>query len=115
MIIASGRLQDNENTFCSVAYNQFLHQAAEVACALERYRLANGRYPASLKALGELLPEESLPRDWVNDRPPQIRQTDTGYLLWSAGWDRKDDGGTRSRKPELRRRRLGLGNQPINR
>lgn len=98
LIIASGRLQDNENTFCSVAYNQFLHQAAEVACALERYRLANGRYPASLKALGELLPEESLPRDWVNDRPPQIRQTDTGYLLWSAGWDRKDDGGTRSQE-----------------
>ena len=54
--------------------------------------------PASLKALGELLPEESLPRDWVNDRPPQIRQTDTGYLLWSAGWDRKDDGGTRSQE-----------------
>lgn len=98
LIIASGRLQDNENTFCSVAYNQFLHQAAEVACALERYRLANGRYPASLKALGELLPEESLPRDWVNDRPPQIRLTDTGYLLWSAGWDRKDDGGTRSQE-----------------
>lgn len=91
-------VRGTETNFRSAAYNQFLNQAAEIACALERYRLANGRYPASLKALGEFLPEENLPRDWVNDRPPQIRLTDTGYLLWSAGWDRKDDGGTRSQE-----------------
>lgn len=98
LIIAAGNVQDNETAFRSVAYNQFLHQAAEVACALERYRLANGRYPSWLKALGELFPEENLPRDWVNDHPPRIRLTDTGYLLWSAGWDRKDEGGRRSQE-----------------
>lgn len=100
LIVAREVGQDTKATFRKVAYNQFINQAAEIACALERYRLANGRYPASLKALGELLPEENLPRDWVNDRPPQIRLTDTGYLLWSAGWDRKDDRGTRSQDVE---------------
>ncbi len=98
LIAAREGAQDTEATFRRAAYHQFLHRTAEIACALERYRLANGRYPASLKALGELLPEENLPRDWVNDRPPRIRLTDTGYLLWSAGWDRKDEGGTRSQE-----------------
>lgn len=73
--------------FEKLAYHHFLHQAAEVACALERYRLVNGSYPDSLKALGELLPEDKIPRSWVDGLPLQIRLTDKGYQLRARGWN----------------------------
>ena len=58
-----------------------------MACALERYRLVNGSYPDSLKALGELLPEDKIPRSWVDGLPLQIRLTDKGYQLRARGWN----------------------------
>jgi hypothetical protein len=73
--------------FEKLAYHQFFIQAAEVACALERYRLANGSYPDSLKALGELMPEDKIPRSWVDGSPLQIRLTDKGYQLWVKAWN----------------------------
>ena len=82
--------------FVKMSYAQFTVNAAQIACALERYRHQNDRYPASLKALRDLMPEDQIPRDWVTDKIPQIRQTDTGYILWSNGWDRADDQGRKA-------------------
>lgn len=82
--------------FVRISYTQFIVNAAQIACALERYRHQNDRYPASLKALRDLMPEDQIPRDWVTDKIPQIRQTDTGYILWSNGWDRADDQGKKA-------------------
>jgi hypothetical protein len=64
-----------------------------LACALERYRLAQGQYPENLDAL---VPRfiERLPRDLISGEPLHYqRQADNTYLLYSVGWNRKDDGG----------------------
>ena len=74
---------------------QFGIDAARVACALERYRLENKKYPDSLENLGELFPKEELPHDCMDGEVLRYRTTDTGYLLWSVGWDKKDNEGVR--------------------
>ncbi len=67
---------------------------ARVACALERYRLAHGEYPESLDALAPQFIEK-LPHDIINGQPLHYRRTDDGqFILYSVGWNEKDDGGT---------------------
>lgn len=62
------------------------------ACALERARLATGQYPETLAALTPaFLPAP--PRDVMTGQPLLYRPRDNGYLLYSVGWDRDDDGG----------------------
>jgi hypothetical protein len=65
-----------------------------IACALERYRLANGKYPLSLGALRPTY-LAAVPSDVINGAPPHYRiNADDSYLLYSVGWNQKDDGGT---------------------
>jgi hypothetical protein len=67
--------------------------AAALACALERCRLAHGQFPESL---GALVPEilSQLPHDIINGQPFKYRRTADGqYLLYSVGWNETDDGG----------------------
>ncbi len=66
---------------------------ARVACALERYRLANGQFPDALNAL---VPKfiEKLPHDVINGQPLKYRRTDDGqFVLYSDGLNETDDGG----------------------
>ncbi|HUA66319.1 MAG TPA: hypothetical protein VME24_10750, partial [Alphaproteobacteria bacterium] len=66
---------------------------AQVACALERYRLAHGQYPETLDALAPQF-IESLPHDVINGQPLHYRRTPDGkFLLYSVGWNETDDGG----------------------
>jgi hypothetical protein len=67
------------------------HQAA-LACALERFYLAEKKYPA---ALTELVPKylAKVPHEVVSPEPMRYRAENGGYVLWSAGWDGKDEGG----------------------
>jgi len=72
-----------------------IHQA-QIVCALERYRLARGEYPARLE---ELVPEflQAVPRDLVGgESMPYQRTAEKGFLLYSIGWNDKDDGGQAS-------------------
>lgn len=64
-----------------------------VACALERYRLRHGCYPDTLDALTpDFLP--ALPVDVVTLKPIRYRTGEKeGFLLWTPGWNEKDDGG----------------------
>jgi len=67
---------------------------AYVALALERHRAAKGAYPDTLAAL---VPEfaAKLPHDLFDGQPLRYRRTPDGkYLLYSLGWNSKDDGGT---------------------
>ena len=67
---------------------------AALACALERYRLANGKFPESLDALAPRF-ISPLPHDVINGQPLRYRRTDDGhFILYSVGWNEKDDGGT---------------------
>jgi len=77
----------------TTAHNQTLVNEAQIACALERYRLAHGEYPETLNAL---VPQfiEKLPHDIVGGGPLHYRRTDNGnFVLYSVGWNETDDGG----------------------
>jgi hypothetical protein len=75
------------------AFGQTAVDTATLACALERYRLAHGRYPESLEVL---MPEfvARLPRDIITGQPLKYRLNGTGqYILYSVGWNETNDGG----------------------
>ncbi len=72
---------------------QTLVNEGQIACALERYRLAQGTYP---ETLGALVPQYIgiLPRDLINGKPLIYRRMEDGtFLLYSVGWNEMDDGG----------------------
>jgi hypothetical protein len=75
------------------AFAQTAVDCAMIACALESYRRAHGQFPVSLD---ELRPQsiEKLPRDIINGEPLKYHRTEPGhYILYSVGWNEKDDGG----------------------
>jgi hypothetical protein len=72
---------------------QTLINEGQIACALERYRLARGQFPETLDALVPGLIQQ-LPRDIINGAPLKYhRADDGGFLLYSVGWNETDDGG----------------------
>ncbi len=72
------------------------HTAADqaaLACALERYRLAKGQFPENLEALAPQF-FARLPNDPFTGEPYKYRRTEDGqFVLYSVGWNEKDDGG----------------------
>lgn len=67
--------------------------ATRLACALERYRLANGTLPDTLARLTPRFIER-IPNDIIDGQPLRWKRTaDGGYVLYSIGWNKKDDGG----------------------
>lgn len=72
---------------------------AAIACALERYRLAGGAYPASLT---ELCPNfmAQIPHDIVNGQSLRYARQGEGFRLYSVGWDLKDEGGRVARSSD---------------
>jgi hypothetical protein len=75
------------------AHCQTAMQQAALACALERYRRAEGRYPGKLE---DLMPRfaERLPKDVCTGEPMHYRVKDDGtFLLYSVGWNTTDDSG----------------------
>ncbi len=78
----------------TTAHNQTLVNEAQIACALERYHLAHGEYP---ETFGALAPHfiEKIPRDIIGGQPLHYRRTNDGkFLLYSVGWNEKDDDGS---------------------
>ncbi|MCC7373328.1 MAG: hypothetical protein IT581_01640 [Verrucomicrobiales bacterium] len=64
-----------------------------VGLALERYRLADGRYPEALEALAPRF-LSSVPMDPMDGKPLRYSRTDDDHFrLYSIGRDRADDGG----------------------
>jgi hypothetical protein len=75
------------------AVMQTYMDATRVACALERYRLANGKLPASLDGLAPRI-LAAVPSDVIDGKPLRFRlEPDGGYVLYSVGWNQTDDGG----------------------
>jgi hypothetical protein len=76
-----------------VARTQAATDQAALACALERYRLAHGQFPEQLDALSPQFVSH-LPNDVITGKPYKYRRTDDGqFILYSVGWNEKDDGG----------------------
>ena len=80
-------------------YLQTAQLAVRVRVAVERFQRINGHYPASI---GELVPQflASVPLDPWADAPlryrvvPQQELSPAGYILYSVGPDRVDNGGS---------------------
>jgi hypothetical protein len=70
----------------------YLREAA-LACALERYRRAQGEYPEDLKGL---VPQfmDKLPSDLMTGETLKYQRLEKDkFLLYSVGWNLTDDGG----------------------
>lgn len=81
------------------AYNQTKVDEAQIACALERFSLAQGNYPEALNAL---IPKfiQKLPHDIIGGEPLKYRRKPDGkFLLYSVGWNETDDRGQPSSPP----------------
>jgi hypothetical protein len=72
----------------SIGMQCYVNEAI-VACAIERYRLANGKLPASLDDLRM----ENMPHDVIGGGPLQYRATGDDYIVYSLGWQGKYNGG----------------------
>jgi hypothetical protein len=76
---------------CAYAQNNI--NMARVAVALERYRLAHGKFPESLDMLSPQFMEQ-IPHDVINGELLHYEPTGDGqFILYSVGWNEKDDGG----------------------
>jgi hypothetical protein len=77
----------------TMARNQTLANEAFIACGLERYRLAHGQYPETLEALVPQFAKQ-IPHDIIGAQPLKYHRTADGqFVLYSVGWNEKDDGG----------------------
>ena len=77
----------------TLAHDQTLANEAQIACALERYRLAHGEYPGTLDALSPQFIGK-IPHDIIGGKPLIYRPASDGkFLLYSIGWNETDDGG----------------------
>jgi hypothetical protein len=75
------------------AFTQTAVDSATLACGLERYRLAHGEFPDSLEKLSPDFIAQ-VPHDIITGQPLKYRLNDDGhYILYSVGWNEKDDGG----------------------
>jgi hypothetical protein len=75
------------------AYGQNWINEAQIACALERYRLAKGVYPNALTALPPTYITE-LPHDIMSGEQYHYSLRPGGtFLLYSIGWNLSDEGG----------------------
>ncbi|MGA2245209.1 MAG: hypothetical protein ABSH48_09435 [Verrucomicrobiota bacterium] len=79
----------------NTAHSQTEIVEALTACALERFRLAQGDYPENLDAL---VPRflDTIPNDVIGGGPLHYRRAAGGaFVLYSVGWNGRDDGGVR--------------------
>ena len=102
-LVANVAIPHSGKAIQTCARNQTLANQGAIACALERYRIANGNYPETLDVL---VPQfiEKLPHDIVGGQPLKYQRTTDGkFLLYSIGWNETDDGGQvmRDKKGEV--------------
>ena len=74
------------------SYDSARLRCAATAAVVERYRLANGRFPGQLS---DITPEyiAEIPTDPFTASPLLYKMTDEGCVIYSVGQDGKDDGG----------------------
>jgi hypothetical protein len=81
-----------KNVITKTVTGQVLVDQASVACALERYQLAHGKYPENLEGLTPQFMAK-IPIDVIGGRAYRYKPTAAGYQLYSIGWNERDDGG----------------------
>jgi hypothetical protein len=92
-LLAAIAIPNLEKAAQTLARSQTMANQAQIACALERYRLAHGEFPETLDALAPQF-IETIPHDVIGGRPPHYRRNSDGtFLLYSIGWSQQDHGG----------------------
>ena len=81
------------NIWGDAAIILFQRRCVIVGCALERYRLRTGAFPASLEEVKAELAALKVSDPARADHSLCYRRDADGYTLWSVGQDQKDDGG----------------------
>jgi len=84
-------------------YYEALRRQCLAAIAIERYRLTHAKLPSALR---DLMPEflSAVTQDVMDSAPIRYRVEEEGtFVLWSIGWDGKDDGGKRPNGKEAKR------------
>jgi hypothetical protein len=98
MKINNALAQQRLTTYLNPFYVRCCHaqsaiDMARISCALERYRLVEGTYPATLDVLSPRF-TGVIPRDIIGGLPLKYHlTTDGNYVLYSVGWNETDDGG----------------------
>lgn len=92
-LVASWALPNWVKALQRFAANQTMANEASVACALERYRLSHGQYPEALEMLAPQFIEK-IPHDMIGGQPLKYQRiAGDRFLLYSLGWNEKDDAG----------------------
>ena len=108
-MIAPQLLTETDRDADKFSFAQSSADMARVAIALERYRLAEGVYPDTLAALSPRY-LNPVPNDVIGGKPLHYSGTGDGrFLLYSIGWNEKDDGGVIARFDEHSRQRTNAG------
>jgi len=77
----------------TLARTQALVKEAQIACALERHRLAHGEFPEKLDSLVPVF-LKILPADVIKGGQLHYRRKDADHFqLYSIGWNETDEGG----------------------
>jgi hypothetical protein len=78
----------------TIAATQTILRSLAAACAVERYRMAHGRLPATLEDLvPAFLP--SVPTDPLTGKPLCYKPSESrSYLIYGTGWDQTDNAGS---------------------
>jgi len=85
----------------TLAVNQTKMHLLSTACALEEYRLEQGSHPEKLT---ELMPKyiAKVPNDVIDGQPLRFRrEAPDSFVLYSIGWNLKDEGGMDSEAKEV--------------
>jgi hypothetical protein len=88
LVLYSSRFLCSKAALAQTGVNQAL-----IACALERYRLDKSQFPDTLDDLSSQgMP--NAPLDVITGQPMKYHRTPDGrFVLYSVGWNEKDDGG----------------------
>jgi hypothetical protein len=93
--MASESVAWRDNFGVKIAKAETYRRLARLACRLEEYRLAHGgQYPDKLDDLPDL--PAHLNQEVLSKEPLRYQRKGDGYLLYSIGWNSKDDGGVRA-------------------
>ena len=88
LVLPAGSSAARKAAFAQTAVN-----CAILACALERYRRQYGELPELLSTLQPQFIQQ-VPHDLINGEPLRYHRTGPGeYVLYSVGWNERDDGG----------------------
>lgn len=82
-------------TSVKVAADETFNRFARISCYLEQYWLKNREYPDRLDQISDL--PVSITQEVVAPQPFHYRKEGKGYLLYSVGWNLKDEGGKKAK------------------